>query len=79
MRQLTGKEISSEALELIVEEITRSILERLSNEEIETDLGYHCTGWGYTCGRYYKCVGDEHECTGHFTCLVAHEWKNAES
>jgi hypothetical protein len=73
---MIGKEISSETLELIVEEITRSILERLSNEEIETELGYHCTGTGYICGKKYKCIGKEHECTGIFTCSSIHEWKH---
>lgn len=68
--------ISSETLKIIVEEITKALLERLSTEELEIDLGYNCTGKGYICRTSYTCTSTKkHSCPGYFECSDVHYWK----
>jgi hypothetical protein len=70
------EKISRETLEMIVEEITEAVLERISAETMEIGLGYECTGQGYICKKSYKCMGkDNHSCTGIFECSNVHGWK----
>lgn len=73
---MTEEKISSETIEIIVEEITKAILERLSTGELEIGLGYHCTGKGYICRSSYTCTSTrKHSCTGEFECSDVHYWK----
>jgi hypothetical protein len=70
------EKISRETLEIIIEEITEAVLERISAERLEIGLGYECTGGGYICRKSYKCLGkDKHSCTGTFECSAIHLWK----
>jgi len=78
---MTEERIESEDLEILVEEITKEIIKRISTGELDIDLslGYNCTGKGYTCGSEgkgsYTCKTDkEHSCPGIFACANIHNW-----
>lgn len=73
--------ISSDNLEIIVEEITREVLKRICREGVDISLerkcgkDYACTGDMYTCPKSYTCLGKKHSCTGVFECSVIHKWE----
>jgi|WetSurMetagenome_2_1015567.scaffolds.fasta_scaffold394718_1 hypothetical protein len=78
---MAEEKIAPETIEIIVEEITKEVLKRLSIEGLDIDLGfgYQCTGLGYTCGSKgkgtYTCTAtDDHGCKGNFTCANIHNW-----
>ncbi|WP_250986132.1 hypothetical protein [Methanoculleus oceani] len=74
-------EMSSGIRELIVEEITRAVLERLPAEGLERLAGefelfeYNCTGSGFTCGQRYVCNAKGHSCKGVFDCMQSFVWR----
>lgn len=77
---MAEEKISSDNLEIIVEEITREVLKRLSCEGIdilEKTCGkdHACTGDMYTCPKSYTCLGKKHSCTGLFECSKIHKWE----
>lgn len=77
---MAEEKISSDNLEIIVEEITREVLKRIRREGIdilEKKCGkdYACTGDMYTCTKSYTCLGRKHACTGVFECSVIHKWE----
>ena len=78
---MTSVRITSEDLEILVEEITKEVIKRISTGDlgIDLNLGYNCTGKGYTCGTdgkgSYTCKTDkEHSCPGIFVCANIHNW-----